>query len=66
MCSPSRVESIFSTALEKKTVAERADYLDQACGGDAACGSGWNGCWMPIPSAGFPGSTGRRSRCLHG
>jgi hypothetical protein len=35
MCSPSRVESIFFAALEKKTAAERADYLDQACGGDA-------------------------------
>ena len=35
MCSPSRVESIFFTALEKKTAAERADYLDQACGDDA-------------------------------
>ena len=35
MSSPSRVESIFFAALEKKTAAERADYLDQACGGDA-------------------------------
>src|SRR5262245_14893915 len=35
MCSPSRVESIFFTALEKQTVAERADYLDQAGGDDA-------------------------------
>jgi serine/threonine protein kinase/Leucine-rich repeat (LRR) protein len=31
----SRLETIFSTALEKKTAAERAAYLDQACGGDA-------------------------------
>jgi serine/threonine protein kinase len=30
------VESIFAAALEKKTAAERADYLDQACGGDTA------------------------------
>jgi eukaryotic-like serine/threonine-protein kinase len=36
MSSPSLVESIFFTALEKKTAAERADYLDLACGGDAA------------------------------
>jgi hypothetical protein len=36
MSSPSRVESIFFSALEKKTTEERADYLDQACGGDAA------------------------------
>ncbi len=36
MGSSSRVESIFAAALEKKTVAERADYLDQACGGDTA------------------------------
>jgi serine/threonine protein kinase len=32
----SRAESIFFTALEKNTAAERADYLDEACGGDAA------------------------------
>lgn len=36
MGSPSRVEAIFFTALEQKTAAERADYLDQACGSDAA------------------------------
>ena len=36
MASPSRVESIFFAALEKKTAAERAAYLDQACGADAA------------------------------
>ena len=30
------MESIFFAALEKKTAAERADYLDQACGADAA------------------------------
>ena len=36
MSSPSQVESIFFAALEKKTAAERADYLDQACGADAA------------------------------
>jgi len=36
MCSSSQVESIFFTALEKKTAAERADYLDQACGDDDA------------------------------
>jgi eukaryotic-like serine/threonine-protein kinase len=36
MSSPSRLETIFSTALEKKTAEERADYLNQACGADAA------------------------------
>ena len=36
MASSSEVESIFFAALEKKPAAERADYLDQACGGDAA------------------------------
>ena len=36
MASSSQVESIFFAALEKKTAAERAAYLDQACGGDAA------------------------------
>ena len=35
MSTPSRVESIFFAALGKKTTAERADYLDHACGGDA-------------------------------
>ncbi len=34
--TPSQVESIFSAALEKKTAVERADYLEQACGSDAA------------------------------
>ena len=34
--SSSRLETIFSTALEKKSAAERAAYLDQACGADAA------------------------------
>jgi tetratricopeptide (TPR) repeat protein len=33
--SPSQVESIFFAALGKKTAAERADYLNDACGGDA-------------------------------
>jgi len=36
MNSPSRVESIFFAALEKKTAEERAVYLDQACGSDSA------------------------------
>ncbi len=36
MSSPALVESIFFAALEKKTAAERADYLDEACGADAA------------------------------
>ena len=36
MSNSSRVESIFFAALEKKMAAERADYLDQACGSDAA------------------------------
>ena len=35
MSTPSRVESLFFAALGKKTTAERADYLDHACGGDA-------------------------------
>jgi eukaryotic-like serine/threonine-protein kinase len=33
--SASRLETIFSTALEKKTARERAAYLAQACGSDA-------------------------------
>ena len=36
MASPAQVESIFFAALEKKTAKERADYLDHACGADAA------------------------------
>ena len=36
MSRSSRVESIFFTALEKKTATERAAYLDEACGADAA------------------------------
>jgi hypothetical protein len=36
MASSSQVESIFFTALEKKTAKERTNYLDQACGADAA------------------------------
>ena len=36
MSSPSQVETIFFAALEKKTAEERADYLDRACGSDAA------------------------------
>jgi hypothetical protein len=35
MNTPSPVESIFFAALGKKTTAERADYLDYACAGDA-------------------------------
>jgi serine/threonine protein kinase/Tfp pilus assembly protein PilF len=35
MSTPSRVESIFLAALGKQTTADRADYLDHACGGDA-------------------------------
>ena len=35
LCTPSQVEAIFFAALNEKT-AERADYLDHACGGDAA------------------------------
>ena len=35
MITPSQVESIFFAALDKKTTAERADYLDDACGDDA-------------------------------
>ena len=34
MSTPSEVESIFFAALSKKTTAERADYLDHACGSD--------------------------------
>jgi len=36
VASPSQVESIFFAALEKKAGAERADYLDEACGADTA------------------------------
>ena len=36
MASSSQVESIFFAALEKKTATERAAYLDEACGADAA------------------------------
>jgi hypothetical protein len=36
MSSLLRLETIFSTALEKKTAEERTDYLDQACGAEAA------------------------------
>ena len=35
MSAPSPVESIFFATLGKKTAAERADYLDHACGDDA-------------------------------
>ncbi len=36
MSNSSQVESIFFAALEKKKAAERAAYLDEACGGDPA------------------------------
>jgi serine/threonine protein kinase/Leucine-rich repeat (LRR) protein len=36
MASSSRVETIFFAALEKKAGAERAAYLDEACGADSA------------------------------
>jgi hypothetical protein len=36
MTNPAQVEAIFFAALEKTSAAERAEYLDQACGGDAA------------------------------
>ena len=36
MSDPQRVESIFLAALDKKSAEERADYLDHACGADAA------------------------------
>jgi eukaryotic-like serine/threonine-protein kinase len=36
MSSPALIESIFFAALAKKTTAERAAYLDGACGSDAA------------------------------
>ncbi len=36
MSSPSQVESIFFAALEKKTAEDLSEYLDQACGSDAA------------------------------
>ncbi|MGP0062343.1 MAG: protein kinase domain-containing protein [Isosphaeraceae bacterium] len=35
MTAPSQVEAIFFAALEEKITAERADYLDRACGEDA-------------------------------
>jgi hypothetical protein len=34
MSEPSRVRSIFFAAIDKKTAAERAEYLDHACGDD--------------------------------
>ena len=34
MSSPTQVESILLTALEKKTAKERAEFLDEACGPD--------------------------------
>src|ERR1700731_2071419 len=33
---PKRIEAVFAAVLEKATAAERAAYLDEACGGDAA------------------------------
>ena len=36
MKNSSHIESIFFAALGKETTAERADYLDHACGGDDA------------------------------
>jgi Leucine-rich repeat (LRR) protein len=36
MNNSSNIESIFSIAREQKTAPERSDYLDQACGTDAA------------------------------
>ena len=36
MSDPSRVESIFLAALDQESAAERAEYLDHACGDDAA------------------------------
>ncbi len=36
MSDPSQVESIFFAALEKESAAERAAYLDEACGDDDA------------------------------
>ena len=35
MITPSQVEAISFAALDKKTAAERADYLARACGDDA-------------------------------
>ena len=49
MSTPSQVEEIFFAALDKKTAAERADYLARACGDDADLRLGWNGFWRPIP-----------------
>ena len=40
-------ESLFAAALEKPTAAERQAFLDEACGGDAACASGSSGCSPP-------------------
>ncbi len=34
------VEAIFSEALKRERAAERARYLDGACGGDAALRAG--------------------------
>src|SRR5690348_11696328 len=36
MSTPSQVEAIFLAALEKKTHAERAGYLEHACANDYA------------------------------
>src|SRR5262245_24110406 len=35
MSNAAQVEALFFAALEKETAAERAAYLDSACGGDA-------------------------------
>ena len=62
MNNNSNIESIFFAALEKKTTAEQADYLDHACDDDVAMRAGWNGSWRPTRGEGFPGRTRRRSR----
>ncbi len=51
MNTPSPVESVFFAALGKKTTAERADYLDHACRGDAELRRGVERLLMAYPQA---------------
>ena len=37
MHNPSPLEAIFFAALQKDSAEERAEYLNEACGGDALC-----------------------------
>ena len=67
MSTPSQVESIFLDALGKTTTADRADYLDDACGGDAELAVRWNGSCRPMPRRriswpGLPSSVSRTTQ----